>query len=276
MVAVVPEVKDREPAAGADVLARWVREGEEPGVAPAGLERVRALLNTDDRFHGEDRLAGAPEELVAAAGRAAGAPRRRGGRGGLRGRGPVPARRRSLPRGSPAGAGPGRPARSRRRRREVLATVHAASADGVLGAAQAVREPRLPVGVLRHLPQQVRALVRDGGVRRRHEGPGLPGAPPHGLSRSPRAGLTRGGSTASGVTGPVELGLRLGEDPDRVGAGRGRRRGGRDRPGRRRPGTGPRRSARPDGVDAVVGGDRGPALLAVHVEAQRRGRPRGR
>ncbi|HMO10216.1 MAG TPA: CGNR zinc finger domain-containing protein [Actinotalea sp.] len=39
-------------------LAGWVEQGVEPGVAPAGLELVRALLNTDDRFHGVDRLAG--------------------------------------------------------------------------------------------------------------------------------------------------------------------------------------------------------------------------
>lgn len=51
--------------AGADVLARWVTLGAEPGVAPGRVERVRALLNTDDRFHGVDSLAGvAPPALV--------------------------------------------------------------------------------------------------------------------------------------------------------------------------------------------------------------------
>ncbi|WP_129338062.1 CGNR zinc finger domain-containing protein [Cellulomonas endophytica] len=49
----------------AGALAAWVSEGEEPGVAPAPLEAVRALLNTDDRFHGVDHLAGGPPPLVA-------------------------------------------------------------------------------------------------------------------------------------------------------------------------------------------------------------------
>ncbi|WP_456787862.1 CGNR zinc finger domain-containing protein [Cellulomonas sp. P5_C5] len=47
-----------------DQLLRWVELGSEPGVAPGALERVRALLNTDDRFHGVDRLAGGPDGLV--------------------------------------------------------------------------------------------------------------------------------------------------------------------------------------------------------------------
>jgi len=41
-------------------LDPWITLGEEPGVAPAHLEGLRALLNTDDRFHGVDRLADAP------------------------------------------------------------------------------------------------------------------------------------------------------------------------------------------------------------------------
>ncbi|GEK22704.1 CGNR zinc finger domain-containing protein [Cellulomonas xylanilytica] len=48
-----------------DQLLRWVEVGSEPGVAPGSLERVRALLNTDDRFHGVDRLTGGPDRLVA-------------------------------------------------------------------------------------------------------------------------------------------------------------------------------------------------------------------
>jgi predicted RNA-binding Zn ribbon-like protein len=40
-----------------------VELGTEPGVAPASLERIRALLNTDDRFHRVDRLAGGPPAL---------------------------------------------------------------------------------------------------------------------------------------------------------------------------------------------------------------------
>ncbi|WP_421742244.1 CGNR zinc finger domain-containing protein [Cellulomonas sp.] len=48
-----------------DQLLRWVELGGEPGVAPGPVERVRALLNTDDRFHGVDRLVGAPVGLVA-------------------------------------------------------------------------------------------------------------------------------------------------------------------------------------------------------------------
>jgi len=47
-----------------DQLLRWVELGSEPGVAPGPLERVRALLNTDDRFHGTDRLADGPAALV--------------------------------------------------------------------------------------------------------------------------------------------------------------------------------------------------------------------
>ncbi|WP_454051258.1 CGNR zinc finger domain-containing protein [Cellulomonas sp. Marseille-Q8402] len=47
-------------------LDRWVQRGTEPGVAPDGTEALRALLNTDDRFHGVDRLRGAgPDTLVA-------------------------------------------------------------------------------------------------------------------------------------------------------------------------------------------------------------------
>jgi hypothetical protein len=41
-----------------DPLLAWVSLGAEPGIAPGSLERVRALLNTDDRFHGVDHLAG--------------------------------------------------------------------------------------------------------------------------------------------------------------------------------------------------------------------------
>ena len=48
-----------------DQLLQWVELGSEPGVAPGSLERVRALLNTDDRFHGTDRLADGPAGLVA-------------------------------------------------------------------------------------------------------------------------------------------------------------------------------------------------------------------
>ncbi len=43
-----------------NTLERWTTLGVEPGVAPGPLERVRALLNTDDRFHGVERLAEAP------------------------------------------------------------------------------------------------------------------------------------------------------------------------------------------------------------------------
>ncbi len=47
----------------AGLLEAWVRQGEGPGVAPAPLEAVRGLLNTDDRFHGVDRLRGGPPDL---------------------------------------------------------------------------------------------------------------------------------------------------------------------------------------------------------------------
>ena len=47
-----------------DRLLQWVELGSEPGVAPGALERVRALLNTDDRFHRTDHLAGGPVGLV--------------------------------------------------------------------------------------------------------------------------------------------------------------------------------------------------------------------
>ncbi len=50
MVALVQDVKDE--------IAPWVTLGTEPGVAPGALERVRALLNTDDRFHRVDHLPG--------------------------------------------------------------------------------------------------------------------------------------------------------------------------------------------------------------------------
>lgn len=43
-----------------NTLERWITLGVEPGVAPGALERVRALLNTDDRYHGVERLAEAP------------------------------------------------------------------------------------------------------------------------------------------------------------------------------------------------------------------------
>ena len=43
-----------------NTLEQWLTLGVEPGVAPGELERVRALLNTDDRFHGVERLAQAP------------------------------------------------------------------------------------------------------------------------------------------------------------------------------------------------------------------------
>ena len=39
-----------------DPLDAWVVRGTAPGVAPAATEGLRALLNTDDRFHGVDRL----------------------------------------------------------------------------------------------------------------------------------------------------------------------------------------------------------------------------
>ena len=48
-----------------DQLLAWVQLRSEPGVAPASVERVRALLNTDDRFHGTDHLADGPAGLVA-------------------------------------------------------------------------------------------------------------------------------------------------------------------------------------------------------------------
>ncbi|MDM7830792.1 CGNR zinc finger domain-containing protein [Cellulomonas edaphi] len=54
----MPAVKNPDP------LLAWVSTGTEPGVAPDEIERVRALLNTDDRFHKVERLAAdAPDEL---------------------------------------------------------------------------------------------------------------------------------------------------------------------------------------------------------------------
>lgn len=50
---------------GVDPLDAWVVRGVEPGVAPDATEGLRALLNTDDRFHGVDRLRGSgPAALV--------------------------------------------------------------------------------------------------------------------------------------------------------------------------------------------------------------------
>nr|WP_230322832.1 CGNR zinc finger domain-containing protein [Cellulomonas hominis] len=52
---------------GTDPLDAWVARGVEPGVAPDATEGLRALLNTDDRFHGVDRLRGSgPAPLVEA------------------------------------------------------------------------------------------------------------------------------------------------------------------------------------------------------------------
>jgi hypothetical protein len=54
-------------APAADPLDAWVERGAEPGVAPDPTEGLRALLNTDDRFHGVDRLRGTgPAALVEA------------------------------------------------------------------------------------------------------------------------------------------------------------------------------------------------------------------
>ncbi len=57
--------RGREVDVRTDPLSEWVTLGSEPGVAPDGLERVRALLNTDDRFHGVERMAGGPAALIA-------------------------------------------------------------------------------------------------------------------------------------------------------------------------------------------------------------------
>lgn len=52
---------------GVDPLDAWVVRGVEPGVAPEATEGLRALLNTDDRFHAVDRLRGTgPVALVEA------------------------------------------------------------------------------------------------------------------------------------------------------------------------------------------------------------------
>lgn len=49
MLETVPDVKEW--------LGPWVQTGAEPGVAPEGVEQLRALLNTDNRFAGVDTLA---------------------------------------------------------------------------------------------------------------------------------------------------------------------------------------------------------------------------
>ena len=57
ILVLVPAVKDP--------LLAWISLGDEPGVAPASIERVRALLNTDDRFHGVEHLGDdVPREVV--------------------------------------------------------------------------------------------------------------------------------------------------------------------------------------------------------------------
>ncbi|MFT4111081.1 CGNR zinc finger domain-containing protein [Propionicimonas sp.] len=48
MLDAVPDVKEW--------LSPWVQTGAEPGIAPDGLEHLRALLNTDNRFAGLDTL----------------------------------------------------------------------------------------------------------------------------------------------------------------------------------------------------------------------------
>lgn len=63
----MPEVKS-SPAkngVGFGPLLPWLVLGQVPGVGPATVEPLRALLNTDDRFHGVDTLdAEAPRALV--------------------------------------------------------------------------------------------------------------------------------------------------------------------------------------------------------------------
>lgn len=57
ILVLVPAVKDP--------LLAWISLGDEPGVAPDPIERVRALLNTDDRFHGVEHLgADVPRDVV--------------------------------------------------------------------------------------------------------------------------------------------------------------------------------------------------------------------
>jgi CGNR zinc finger len=57
MLATVPAV---------NTLDAWITLDAEPGIAPGRLERIRALLNTDDRFNGVERLGPqAPGELRA-------------------------------------------------------------------------------------------------------------------------------------------------------------------------------------------------------------------
>lgn len=63
----MPSVKPSPTKNGgaADGIDRWIVLGGAPGVAPPGVEPLRALLNTDDRFHGVDALeAEAPRAFV--------------------------------------------------------------------------------------------------------------------------------------------------------------------------------------------------------------------
>ncbi|WP_372700046.1 CGNR zinc finger domain-containing protein [Arthrobacter sp. JSM 101049] len=63
----MPEVKSSPVKSGGPIgpIDRWIVLGQAPGVAPPGVEPLRALLNTDDRFHGVDTLeAEAPAAYV--------------------------------------------------------------------------------------------------------------------------------------------------------------------------------------------------------------------
>lgn len=63
----MPEVKSSPAKSGGPFgpLDRWLVQGQAPGAAPATVEPLRALLNTDDRFHGVDALeAEAPRAFV--------------------------------------------------------------------------------------------------------------------------------------------------------------------------------------------------------------------
>ena len=120
-----------------DQLLRWVELGSEPGVGPGPVERVRALLNTDDRFHGIDHLAGGTR-------RPRGVPRRPAPLPHVRRRGRVSTRSRPPTRSSSRSA----QARPRWRPRVptrvvagLLAEVHRAHATGEWARLKACANP---------------------------------------------------------------------------------------------------------------------------------------
>ena len=157
--------------------------------APGDLARVQALVNTLDLETGEDELSSAWLVEHGFAPTADSAPVRRAARGAARrccSRTTAPRMRRRL---DLARVGHGRPFDADGAPRlsgddavgQVLAIVAIAAADGHLGAAEGVSRGRLPLGVLRLLPQPLAHVVHDEHVRQPRQGADLPRASAEGV-----------------------------------------------------------------------------------------------